>query len=91
MSISFQSIFHPFQNHDDSTDDQTDLVWDERRSGLPFTTFTSVTALTLQVIGCEGFLDFEWQVDRNPNDLNGQPGPSPHVGIRQLSKGMLKF
>lgn len=32
MRISLQSILNPFQDHDDSTDDQADLVWDERSS-----------------------------------------------------------
>lgn len=43
------------------------------------------------MVGCEGFLNLERQVDRDPNELDGQPGPSPYVSIRQLSKGVLEF
>ena len=34
--MSFQSVFHPFQDHHDPTDNQTDLMWDERCFGVPF-------------------------------------------------------
>lgn len=58
---------------------------------MNFASFACVPSLALQMIGCERFLDLERQVDRDPSDLDGQPRSSPHVGIRQLSEGVLKF
>ena len=41
MSVSLQSILHPFQDNDDSADNQADFVWDERGSWMLLLTSTS--------------------------------------------------
>jgi len=55
----FQSVFHAFQNHNDSTNDQTNSVRDKRRSGVLFLIVPMVPSLALKVIGCEGFLNLQ--------------------------------
>jgi hypothetical protein len=90
-----QSIFHPFQHYNNSANNQINLVREDKRSPRVFfvalEVFVCVSFLAPKAIGRKRFLDLEGKANRNPNDLDSQPGPSPHVGIPQSPKGIFEF